>query len=217
MSNPEPPLLSLRFTDAVTVLMEACGIADGARSPFDARIRHLQRLGVPVRGDESSNRLRYGIPELAALATAVRLMDAFMAPALAARYVTERWNVLAPFALAGAGEALPSGYVARRSVPSATFAAFRASALAMLGKRQLHDERGEEPLGAIRICDEARPAAITDAVEGAGIILDSRVYMPVILRRWAEFLSATEAELGSELDRLKFAPPPSTREGPSRP
>ena len=185
--------------------MEACGIAVDARSAFDARIRHLQKLGVPARGEGGAGRFRYGIPELAAIATTVRLMDAFMTPALAVRYVTERWSDLAPAALAGARDAMPESYVRRRSIPIATFVVFRANALAMLGKRRQHDERGEEPLGSIRICDEARATAIADAVDGAGLVLDSRTYMPVIVRRWAELLSATEAELGGELDQLRFA------------
>jgi len=186
------------------VLLEACGIASDARAAFDARVRHLQKLGVPHRGEDGGGRFRYGISELAALATAVRLMDAFMAPALAARYVTERWNELSPFVLAGARGALPESYIARRSIPTETFAVFRANALAMLGKRRQHDERGDEPLGSIRICEKARAAAITDAVDGAGLVLDSRTYMPTIVNRWAELLSATETELGSELDRLRF-------------
>lgn len=205
MSNQQPLSPSLSFADAITVLMEACSITPEARSAFDARVRHLQRLGVPERGEDGAGRLRYGIAELAALATAVRLMDAFMAPALAARYVTERWASLAPFVLAGAREALPESYVARRPIPPKTFAVFRANALAMLGKRRQHDERGDEPLGSIRICDEAQATAITDAVDGAGLVLDSRTFMPAIVRRWAELLSATEAELSSELDQLRFA------------
>ena len=205
MPKPEPSALSLLFPDAITVLMEACRLAADARTSFDARIRHLQRLGVSDRGGEAVVRMRYGISELAALATAVRLMDAFMAPALAARYVTERWPTLAPFALAGAGEALPQSYVMRRSIPATTFAVFRANGLAMLGKRRQHDERGEEPLGSVRICDEACATAIIEAVEGAGLVLDSRTYMPVIVRGWSKTLFATEAEITAELDRLKYS------------
>ena len=205
MPNQPSPLLSLSFADAITVLLDACGLSQNARAAFDARIRHLQRLGVPSRTDDMAGRLHYGIPELAALATAVRLMDAFMAPALAARYVTERWQLLAPFALAGVGEALPASYIARRAIPPATFAVFQANALAMLGKRRQHDERGEEPLGSLRVCDEVRAAAITEALNGAGLVLDSRTYMPAIIRGWVGHLAATEVELGTELDRLRFA------------
>jgi hypothetical protein len=202
--NPLSSALSLSFADALTVLMDACGLSSDARNAFDARVRHLQRLGVPSRQDDATGRLHYGIPELAAFATAVRLMDAFMAPALAARYVTERWSALAPFALAGAAGVLPDSYTTRRSIPTAAFAVFRANALSMLGKRRQHDERGDEPLGGVLICDEARAAAITEAVDGAGLVLDSRTYMPGIVRGWAERLSATEVELANEMDRLLF-------------
>jgi hypothetical protein len=199
---PNLPLsdLSLPFGDTITLLMEACGLEEGARAAFDARIRHLQRLGVPDRGGDPQGRLRYGIPELAALATAIRLMDTFMAPALAARYVTERWQSLAPFVLAGAVAALPQSYIARRSISNTTYAVFKANALSMLGKRRQHDERGREPLGEVYICDEA----LASAVAGAGLVLDSRSYMPIVVHRWVERLFVTEAELVVELDRMRF-------------
>ncbi|PZO81001.1 MAG: hypothetical protein DI632_00010 [Sphingomonas hengshuiensis] len=196
--------LSLSFTDAITVLMDACGLSSEARSAFDARVRHLQRLGVPYRRDDAAARLHYGISELAAFATAVRLMDAFMAPALAARYVTEGWSALAPFLMAGAADALPQSYTVRRSIPGASIAVFRANALAMLGKRRQHDDRSDEPLGDVLICSEARTARVAEAVDGAALVLDSRTYLPAIVRGWAERLSATENELAHELDRLLF-------------
>lgn len=203
MHDSNSHILSLSFGDAVMILMEACGLAPEARTAFDARIRQLQRLGVP-RGEHAPGRLRYGIAELAALATAMKLMDAFMVPALAARYVVERWAELAPCMLAGAREALPESYLARRPIASDTFAAFAANALATMGKRHRHDERYVEPLGTVRVVDEKRAGAMATALGGAGLILDTRIYMPVLVQRWAQVLSATDAELGIELDRLRF-------------
>jgi hypothetical protein len=197
--------LSLSFSDALTVLMDACGLASGARTAFDARVRQLQRLGVPARKDGDAGRLRYGIPELAALATAMKLMDAFMVPALAARYVTERWATLTPFVLAGANDVLPVSYLARRSIIADSFAVFGSNALATMGKRHRHDERYVEPLGTVLVVDEKRAAATTAALGGAVLVLDSRSYIPVVVGEWAERLSATDAELGVELDRLRFA------------
>ena len=205
VSDASSQRLSLSFSDALIVLMDACGLAPGARTAFDARVRQLQRLGVPARGLGEGGRLRYSIPELAALATAMKLMDAFMVPALAARYVTERWATLAPFILAGAEEALPESYLARRTIAPESFAVFGSNALATMGKRHRHDERYVEPLGSVRVVDEKRAAIITAALGGAGLVLDSRSYMPTIVREWVERLSATDAELGMELDRLKFA------------
>jgi hypothetical protein len=203
MANSTPASLSLSFGDAVTVLINACGLAPTARTAFDARIRQLQRLGVPQRDDSEAGRLRYGIAELAALATAMKLMDAFMVPALAARYVVERWSVLAPCMLAGAIDALPQSYLSRRSISADTFAIFGSNALATMGKRHRHDERYIEPLGIVRVVDEKRAAA-TVASGGAALVLDSRTYMTLIVREWAERLSVTEAELSLELDRLRF-------------
>lgn len=204
MHDSNSHTLSLSFGDAVTVLMEACGLAPEARTAFDARIRQLQRLGVPTRGEHASGRLRYGIAELAALATAMKLMDAFMVPALAARYVVERWPELAPCMLAGARDALPESYLTRRPIAPDSFAIFGSNALAPMGKRHRHDERYVEPLGTVRVVDEKRAGAMATALGGAGLMLDSRTYMPVIVQRWAQVLSATEVELGIELDRLRF-------------
>lgn len=205
MVDPIPSALSLSYGEALTVLMEACGLPKVARTAFDARVRQLQRLGVPRRDDQTAGRLRYGVAELAALATATKLMDAFMVPALAARYVVERWTELAPCMLAGAREALPATYLARRSVSADSFAVFGSHALATMGKRHRHDERYVEPLGTVRIVDERRSAATAAALGGAGIILDSSTYMPVIIREWRDRLSVTDVEMGVELDRLRFA------------
>lgn len=200
----KPRALSLTFSDTITVLSEACGLPEGARTAFDARLRQLQRHGVPARDGSASNRIHYGIAELAAFATATKLMDAFMVPALAARYVVERWAELAPCMLAGAQEGLPESYLARRSIPTESFAVFGSNALATMGKRHRHDERYIDPLGAVRVVDEKRAAATAAALGGAGLMLDSRTYMPVIVREWAERLSATESEVGVEIDRLRF-------------
>ncbi len=204
MTESSPAALSLSFGNTVTVLLDACGLAPTARAAFDARIRQLQRLGVPQRDDADAGRLRYGIAELAALATAMKLMDAFMVPALAARYVVERWMALAPCMLAGAVEALPQSYLSRRSIAADTFAVFGSNALSTMGKRHRNDERYVGVLGAVRVVDEKRAAA-TVAAGGAALVLDSRTYMPIIVREWTERLSATEAELSLEMDRLRFA------------
>lgn len=201
----KPHVLSLTFSDSITVLSEACGLPEGARTAFDARVRQLQRHEVPARDSDASSRIRYGIAELAALGTATKLMDAFMVPALAARYVVERWAELAPCMLGGARAAIPASYLARRSIPTESFAVFGSNALATMGKRHRHDERYVEPLGTVRVVDEKHAAAAA-ALGGAGLVLDSRTYMPTIVLKWADRLSATEAEVSSELDRLRFLP-----------
>lgn len=195
--------LSLPFPAAVTVLMEALGLAEHARTAFEARIRQLQRHGVPMR-DPRDPRLIYGIAELAAFATATKLMDAFMVPALAARYVTERFEDLSDFALAGATGSLPTDYVARRTISTNHFAVFGAHALAEMGKRHRHDARYIAPLGMVRIVDAKGIADALIEAEGAAIILDARTYMPTIVGRWIELTGATAAETALELDRLRY-------------
>lgn len=197
------PPLSLSFSDVVTTLMQACSLPPLARAAFDGRLRHLQRLGMLDRADGGPRNLRYGIREVAQLATAMRLIDASMPPALAARYVRERWDTFTPVVLAGAVGAVPSRYLARRSLPSTPFAVIRASALSLLGQRQQHDHRGDEPLGSVIALGEA-DATFAEAIAGAALVIDSRTYMPAVVRNWAERLLATETELMTELDRLRF-------------
>lgn len=196
--------ISLPFSDAVTVLMEACRVRPEGRTAFEARIRHLQRLGVPGRGPgQSRGRLHYGIAELAALATAIRLMTAFMAPTLAARYVVERWAELAPFALAGAERALPVDYLARRPIRNGPIAVFEGNALADLGQKGRHEARYLGPLGAVTIIGDSS-GDVSSAADGAGLILDSRIYMPGVVAGSVARSMATGAELAVELDRLRF-------------
>lgn len=186
--------------------MSACGIDPSARTAFDARIRQLQRLDVPRHDDRRpAGRLGYGIVELAALATAIRLMAAFMVPSLAARYVTERWETLAPVLLAGARAVVPASYLARRPLDDQTIIVMEATALADLGRQGWHDERYTGALGHVMAVD---PAALENAVRkigGAGLILDATGYMPGIVEGFARETTATEQELSHELDRLRFS------------
>lgn len=206
MPNVSDSVIALSFSDALTVLMDACGIPGQAHSAFQARIGHLQRLGVPrSNGARGLGPLDYGLVELAALATAIRLMDGFMIPTLAARYVLERWVVLAPFALAGAKSVLSASYLARRPIHGGTIALFRGNALAELGEKRKHDGRYDGPLGPVTIMADATSVEFSTAAGGAGLILDSTTYMPALVQRAAETVMATDVELAFELDRLRFA------------
>ncbi len=207
MSDVPPPVsgLALRYAQAIPVLMKACGIAPSARTAFDARIRQLQRLGLPQRDpSRTAGPFGYGIVELAALATAVRLMAAFMVPSLAARYVTEQWTILAPALLAGARAALPKEYTARRLLDGRTFIVFEASALAELGLQGRHDERYVGTLGAMVVLEEATLPASIKELGGAGLVLDTTMFMPLIVNEFAIASIATEQELAHELDRLRY-------------
>lgn len=198
--------VALRHAQAIQVLMTACGIDPSARTAFDARIRQLQRLGVSRRDDAiPAGRIDYGIVELAGLATAVRLMAAFMVPSLAARYVTECWTVLVPALTAGAESALPADYVARRSIGKATMIAIAAGALADLGRQRRHDERYNGTLGELVLINRTKLADTMAKLGGAGLVIDAATYMPAVVEGFTMAAQTTNHELAHELDRLRFS------------
>lgn len=148
------------------------------------------------------SRIDYGIAELAVLATAFKLMAAFMTPALAARYVTERWQELAPFALAGARYVLPPEYLARRPITVGSIAVFEGNALSDMGLKDRHDPRYVGSLGGVMITDAAGLASLS---YNAGLFIDSSTFMPAIVTHAVKLAMATDAELATELDMLRFS------------
>lgn len=146
----------------------------------------------------------YGIVELAALATAVRLMAAFMVPSLAARYVAERWTTLAPILLAGARTSMPSDYLSRRPVGDAAILLIKASALTDLGRQGRHDERYAGALGEIIGISSETLAGSVGAFGGAGIVLDTASFMPGIIEGYSRATMATKDDLEHELDTVRF-------------
>lgn len=198
--------VALRHAQAIHLLMTACGIDPSARTAFDARIRQLQRLGMSRRDYAvPAGRIDYGIVELGGLATAVRLMAAFMVPSLAARYVTERWTVLVPALMAGAGSALPTEYVVRRSIGKATMIVIAGGALSDLGRQKRHDERYTGALSDLILTDRAVLADTMEELGGAGLAIDTATYMPAIVKGFAAETMATSHELAHQLDRLRFS------------
>ncbi|WP_242154036.1 hypothetical protein [Sphingomonas sp. BAUL-RG-20F-R05-02] len=188
------------------LLMRACGIGPSALTAFEARVRQLQRLGLlRDEGVRAAGRLDYGILELAALATAMRLMAAFMVPSLAARHVTERWGTLVPALLAGARTALPKDYVARRPLEEGTIIVIQGSALADMGQRGQHGERYVGDIGDAVVSDRTALSAAMKSLGGAAILLDTATYMPAIVNGFAQATMATVSELSHELDRLRFS------------
>lgn len=200
------PHITLRYAKAIPVLMTACDIEGSARSAFEARVRQLQRLGVPASdGARPAGPLGYGIVELAALATAIKLMAAFMVPTLAARYVTERWETLAPALLAGARAVLPASYLARRPLGDETIILIEASALAELGGQGQHGERYAGALGAAVKVSAVTLIDTLQEMGGTGAILDTTGYMSAIVKGFSWETMAGEEELAHELDRLRFS------------
>ncbi|BCA59481.1 hypothetical protein HMP06_2250 [Sphingomonas sp. HMP6] len=159
----------------------------------------------PRDGARSAGPLQYGIVELAALATAVRLMAAFMVPSLAARYVVERWDTLTPALLAGAQAALPASYLARRPLGDETVIVIEASALADLGRQGRHDERYTGMLGELSAVGSAALQNAVRRIGGAALVVDTTGYMPGVVQGFAWETMATEDELAHELDGLRFS------------
>lgn len=205
MNRNSEPVLTLTFGQAVDVLTSACGLESSSRSAIEARIRQLQRAGVPrVLEAEGGQRPRYGLAELSAFATAFRLMSAFMVPALAARYVIERWDELAPFLLAGAKQALSAEYLERRPLHAGPIAIFQGNALNEMGQKERHDGRYGGQLGNITFA-EVGEGGLVPLVDAATLVLDGRTYMPELVAQFVNLTMASEAELVAELDRVRFS------------
>lgn len=206
MSSYTHPRLALSFGNTLDVLMAACRVDSDGRETLGSRVRQLQRLGLP-RLAPPEGRPSYGLLEIVELATAMRLMAAFMMPTLAARYVLERWDVLSECVLAGAKGDIPTSYLERRPIRPVTLLVIEGSALADLGRKGKHDDRYVGPLGNVTATDPGSLEAALATTDGAAAILDSRTYMPAVLNRFRDRAAATETELAYELDRLRFALP----------
>ena len=185
--------------------MGACGVEVARRASFEARVRHLQRLGLPDRGEvKSHSRYAYGLAELAGIATALRLIDAFMPPTLAVRHVAGCWAALAPCLAAGAGDEAPAGYWGPHRPAGGTLAVIAGAGLADIGTSAAHERRYAGPLGTVRVFGGAdATAGLAAATGGAGVLLDAGAYMPVLLASLRAVDLVTEEDLADELDRLR--------------
>lgn len=198
--------VEMSFPETTDVLMAACGAEPGARSAFAARVRHLQRLGLPPRGGLPANaRLVYGLAEMAAIATAFRLMDAFLLPTIASRYVLERWTELTPWLVAGAVDELPAGYAVRRPLTGGRHLVLQGSALAELGRKAAHEGRYDGRLGKVSLHGDAVAAVIAAAAGGAGTVVDSASFMPALVAAMRRKPDVSAEHLVHELDRLRLS------------
>lgn len=206
MAAAIPRTIELGFADAVTILMRACQIDGGRRQAFVARVRHLQRLGLPPRQvTVGQPRLTFGLAELAAIATAIQLMAAFLPPTVAVRYVLERWTELTPCLLAGAVGELPTAYADRRPIEAGRFLVLAGSALCDLGDSAAHEARYAFTLGPVRSFGDGSLAQAAVAADGSGTLVDTGLYMPLILTCMRDLGNATDEDIAAELDRLRFS------------
>lgn len=143
------PEIWVPFGAAMEMLQQALDLPPDGGSALEARVRQLAAADVPSLKRSAANaRFRYGLTEIAELAIALVLIDGRMAPATAARYVTERWPFFAKAAIAGIGPSLPSGWAAQHPKRGGPFVVIEGNALSTLGKRAMR-EKTPEPLAPI--------------------------------------------------------------------
>lgn len=187
--------------------MEALEQPESARSAFQARIRQLQRIGLQKKPDSKAyERLSYGLVELAALATAFRLMAAFMLPIVAVRYVTECWADFLPGLVAGLGPDHGSSRWDEGQPFDASFVAIEGVALARLGQKAAGDTRYDGPLGQVSCHPENDVlGALWSETTPQGILFDTRPYMSALIAKLATLDTVSEEQLADEIDRLRFS------------
>lgn len=187
-------------------MAQACALPGPALSALDARIRQLQKQGITARREnEKFVRLEYGLVEIAGLATGIKLLSAFMAPTVAARYVSECWPQVAPALVAGIGDAAPNAWHETRPAIGGRYLVFAGAALNEIGRKAASEGRYDWPLGSVRSFADADVAAVASAAGGAGVILDTAVYMPSVVRQISCMPMVTEDDIVEELNLIRWA------------
>ncbi|WP_137786728.1 hypothetical protein [Sphingomonas sp. 3P27F8] len=144
-----------------------------------ARIRQLGALGVPSKPRPTMNaHLTYGLTEVAEISMAMALMNAHMSPALAARYVKEKWSDLATLALAGMLKAIPGSMRDSYEMPTGgSLALIEGNILRTLGNREARDGVDEVPLAPVELFNDAMRLGIRLAECPSAIVLNAGDFM----------------------------------------
>jgi hypothetical protein len=203
----QPPAIRLGYEEATTLLMEALVQPESARSAFQARIRQLQRIGLLKKPDSKAyERFSYGLVELAALATAFRLMAAFMLPIVAVRYVSERWADFLPALVAGLGSDYAHSRWDEGQPFDVSFVAIEGVALARLGQKAASDTRYDGPLGQVSCHpDNDALGKLWSETTPQGILVDTRPYMAALIAKLAAVETVSDEQIADEIDRLRFS------------
>jgi hypothetical protein len=205
-ASQRPRSVQLPFGEALWIVSQACELPGSALSALDARIRQLQKNGITARrANEKFVHLKYGLVEIAGLATAIRLMSAFMAPQVAARYVSERWPQIAPALISGIGTAAPVGWHETRPAIGGRYLVFAGAALAEMGRKAASEGRYDWSLGNVQAVENVDAAAVASAAGAAGVILDTGTYMPIIVRQIASLPMITDDDILQEMDLMRGA------------
>lgn len=199
--------IQLDFNEVIRVLMLALEIDPAARSAVQARVRQLQRMGLSKRsGGRAYERFTYGLVELATLATAFRLMAAFVLPIVAVRFLTERWADFVPALVSGVAHIDGADQPNVGETDSGPLVAIEGVALSRLGQKAATDSRYDGPLGRI---DRHAGSAILDDVFGTamvgGVVIDTRTYMAGLISALAALDFVSTAQIADEIDRLRFS------------
>ena len=198
MNDPVDSNPCLKYGTAVEVLRVSLGFEAIAESGIRARVRQLQKLGL-FHKNQPYMRFDYGLVELAKLAAAFRLMDAFMPPMFTVRHLSERWTDLAPAMLAGIGDDLITELRAVVPAGDGPLVFVEGIALSQLGQKSKRERPYGAPLGRI----ETFRANAFEEVEGrAGLVIDTRSFMPALVQILREQANLTDIRIAHEINRL---------------
>ena len=205
-TEADPPAIVLDFGEAVRILMVALKIEPTARSAFTARVRQLQRMGLLKReGARAYERFRYGVPELALLATAFRMMSAFMLPILAVRYLTERSKDIVPALVAALDEEDARNRFRGETSARVPILTIEGIALSRLGQKTASDSRYDGPLGKVVAASEnAKLASVLGETMTDSVMIDARSFMPSLVREVRMLDYVSNEQIADDVDRLRF-------------
>ena len=193
----------------LAALMAANGVGSRAATAFENRLKHLKRNGFPAGANlGKTGRYDYTAADVAGIAAAVRLIDAYVMPTTAIQMVTSGAAPLAMLALdtvvptlmpevARDGEAEsgddespkgPEPEPTRDAFAPRRYALFRGSALSELGERAAGAGRYDAPVGDALLLSANQLDGEAGAV-GSGVLLNG---------------PATFGPLADELDRRGF-------------
>lgn len=197
LTVPREPLLRM--------LTSAFDVPGNGLDALTARVRLLGRLGVPVRGRaEAHQRLGYGLREVLEVAMALALMNAHMPPALAARYVRERWASFARLAVdgllqyAGASAELRARYSSSR--PHAGLF-IQGNVLEFLGLRGSGEGNEQVELSEVVLFHSFGEVAFTSFCPSA-VIVGSAAFLPFLGGIWLNKKTSPPASQPAMLDRV---------------
>lgn len=205
-AQADPPAVRLEFSEAVRILMVALGVEPTARSAFISRVRQLQRMGLLKReGGRTYERFSYGLPELARLAMAFRMMSAFMLPIVAVRYLTERWSDIVPGLIAALDEDDALDRWGSEPPARVPMLAIEGVALSRLGQKAASDSRYDGPLGKVLAAAEnAELASVLGETMTDGVMIDARSFMPTLIHEVRTLEYVSDEQIADDVDRLRF-------------